>query len=238
VAALGMLALAFVAEHALPIRVIPEKLHPLQPAGRSPIYTKWNSFSRIDVYDAPAAPQEGRPDPGFSIIIDAGAAGTAIPDLGMGARNYLAHAPEYQPAGLAYIGKEHPKVLIIGSGAGREVLEALYFGASSITAVEINPTINDIITNRMQEHWGGLFKQPEVRLVTEDGRSFVRRSKESYDAIIAIQTMSDAALTSGALSLSETYVLTREAFEDYWNHLTPGGALLVLGQQPFDRDAA
>jgi hypothetical protein len=64
-------------------------------------------------------------------------------------------------------------------------------------------------------------------LVTEDGRSFIRRSKEKYDAIISVHTLSFAALSSGALSLSETYVLTREAFEDYWNHLTPGGTLMV-----------
>ena len=231
VAAVGMLALAFVAEQALPIRVISEKRHPLLPVGQSPIYTKWNSFSRIDVYDAPAL-DEARPDPGFlSIIIDAGSAGTGMDDLSMGVRNYLAHTPDYRPAGLAYVGKEHPKVLIIGSGAGREVLEALYYGASSITAVEINPITNDIVTKRMREHWGGLFEQPEVRLVTEDGRSFVRRSKENYDAIISINTMSEAALTSGALTLSETYILTREAFEDYWNHLNPNGTLLVTGYQ-------
>jgi len=226
--ATAMLVLAFVAEQVLPIRVIPEKRHPLQPVGRPPIYTKWNSFSKIDVYDLPAAPERGRPDPGFrSIIIDGGAAGTGMGDLSAGVRNFLAHAPEYRPAGLAYVGKTHPRVLIIGSGAGRDVLEALYFGASSTTAVEINPIVNDIVTNRMRKHWGGLFQQPEVRLVTEEGRSFVRRSKEKYDAIISVHTLSYAALSSGALSLSETYVLTREAFEDYWNHLTPNGTLLV-----------
>lgn len=229
VAAAGMLALAFVAEQVLPIKVVPEKRHPLLPVGQSPIYTKWNSFSRIDVYEAPTL-DEGRPDPGFfSIIIDAGAAGTGMDDLSIGVRNYLAHAPEYHPTGLAYVGKEHPKVLIIGSGAGREVLEGLYYGASSITAVEINPIINEIVTQRMRKHWGGLFDEPEVRLVTEDGRSFVRRSKEQYDAIISFNTMSAAALTSGALTLSESYILTREAFEDYWNHLTPNGALLITG---------
>jgi hypothetical protein len=227
-AAAGMLGLAFVAEQTLPIRVVPEKRHPLQPAGQPPIYTKWNSSSRIDVYDVPAAPEKGRPDPGFlSIIIDGGSAGTGMGDLSMGVRNFLAHAPQYLPAGLAYVGKEHPKVLIIGSGAGREVLEALYFGSSSITAVEINPIINKIVTQRMAEHWGGLFEQPEVRLVTEDGRSFLRRSKEKYNVIISVHTLSYAALTSGALSLSESYILTREAFEDYWNHLTPNGTLLV-----------
>jgi len=229
-AAAGMLALAFHAEQVLPIKVIPEKhLHPLFPAEGSPIYTQWNSFSRIDVYPAPEL-DPTRPDPGFySIIIDAGAAATGMDDLSMGARNYLADTPGYHPAGVAYVGKRHPKVLIIGSGAGREVLEALYYGASSVTAVDINPIINDIVSNRMREHWGGLFEQPEVHLVTEDGRSFVRRSKDKYDAIISVNTFSETALTSGALTFSESYILTREAFADYWNHLTPNGILLVTG---------
>jgi hypothetical protein len=83
----------------------------------------------------------------------------------------------------------------------------------------------------MARHWGGLFGQPEVHLVTEDGRSFVRRSKEKYDAILSLQTMSGPALSSGALTLSGTYVLTLEAFEDYWNHLTPDGVLLISRPQ-------
>jgi spermidine synthase len=100
-------------------------------------------------------------------------------DLSMGVRNFLAREPEYRPTGLAYVGKKHPKVLIIGSGAGKDVLEALYFGASPITAVEINPIINDIVTKRMREHWGGLFEQPEVQLVTEDGRSLSAGQKKN-----------------------------------------------------------
>jgi hypothetical protein len=226
-AAIGMLALAFVANQTMPISVIAEKTHPLKPEGRSPIYTKWNAFSKVDVYATPPMLEHGRPGPGFSIIIDEGAAGTAIPDLSMGVGNFLARPQEFRASGLPYIGKEHPKVLIIGSGAGREVLEALKFGASSVTAVEINPIISDIVTNRMREQWGGLFEQPEVRLVTEDARTFVSRSKEKYDVIISVQTISDAALASGALSLAESYVLTLEAFEEYWSHLTPNGALLV-----------
>jgi predicted membrane-bound spermidine synthase len=230
VAAAGMLSLAFVAERALPITVIPEKLHhPLFPAGQSPIYTKWNAFSKIDVYAAPGL-DENQPDhPAYSIIIDGGTAGTGMTDLSDGVRNYLARTPQYHPAGVAYVGKQHPKVLIIGPGAGREVLEALYYGASSVTAVEINPIITDIVTRRLREHWGALYEQPEVRLVTDDGRNFVRRSKEQYDAIISVNTYSETALTSGALTLSESYILTLEAFEDYWNHLTPSGTLLVTG---------
>jgi len=227
--ALVMLPLAFAAEQLVPIRVIPEKLvNPLIPAGASPIYRKWNSFSRTEVYDGSNLDPQ-RPDPGYySIIIDV-AAGTGMHDLSMGVRNYLAQAQQYHPAGMAYVGKDHPKVLIIGSGAGPEVLEGLYYGASSITAVEINPIVVDIVSHKMREHWGGLFEQPEVRLVTDEGRSFVRRSKEKYDAIISVNTYSSAALASGALTLSETYILTQEAFDDYWDHLTPTGTLLLMG---------
>ncbi len=225
----GMLVLAFYAEHALPIVVNPGKrLHPLFPQQASPIYTKWNSFSKIDVYPAPKL-DPNRPAPGFySIIIDGGTAGTGMVDLSMGVRTYLAN-PNYHPAGVAYAGKSKPRVLIIGSGAGREVLEALYYGASSVTAVEVNPITTDIVTRRFRDHWGGLFEQPEIHLVTDEGRSFVRRSNELYDVIISVDTFSGTALSSGALTLSESYMLTREAFEDYWKHLTPNGVLLVTG---------
>src|SRR5262249_15903694 len=49
--------------------------------------------------------------------------------------------------------------------------------------------------------------------------------------IISVQTMTSAAITSGALTLSETYVLTREAFEDYFDHLTPDGILMITRPQ-------
>ena len=226
-----VLPIALAGDRLIPISISPNKTHPLQPRGVPPVYTEWNSFSKVDVFALPPAPELGRPRAGHSIIVDAGAAGTEVPDLSMGAREYLAHSDDFRASGLAYIGKKQAKVLIIGSGAGREVLEGLNFGASSITAVEINPVINKIVSQTMRQEWGDLFEQPEVHLVTEDGRSFIRRSHEQYDAIISVQTMSDAALLSGALSLSETYLLTREAFDDYYDHLTPDGVLLMTRPQ-------
>ncbi len=126
---------------------------------------------------------------------------------------------------IAYVGKQRPKILIIGAGGGDQVLDALHYGAARITAVEINPIINDVISNRMRDYWGDLYGQPEVEAVTEEGRSFIRRSTEKYDAIISVHTISNAAVASGALSLAENYVLTKEAFEDYLDHLSPDGVL-------------
>jgi MFS family permease len=220
----GLLALAFVADRVLPITVTPNKRRPPQ----EPIYTAWNTFSRIDVYET-QAPASGKIPAGLRrvIIIDGGTASTALRDMRPGVRDYLSRVTDdsYYDSGIAYLGKQNPRVLIIGSGAGLQVLDALHFGASSITAVEINPITNDLVSRRMRDFWGGLFEQPEVLLVTEDGRSFVRRSQQQYDSIISVLTISNAALASGALSLAENYVFTREAFEDYLDHLTPDGVL-------------
>ena len=215
-------ALASFADRALPISVTPNKQKPPRP----PIYTAWNTFSRIDLYEAPPNPQTNAPGT-RRFIFDAGTVATGMQDLRPSVRDYLSrhqNDEEYRSS-IAYVGKQNPRVLIIGSGGGAQVLDALHFGAREITAVEINPIINDVVSRRMSDYWGGLFNQPEVRLVTEEGRSYVRRSREQYDAIISVHTISNAAIASGALSLAENYVLTREAFEDYLDHLTPDGVI-------------
>ncbi|HEY1893778.1 MAG TPA: hypothetical protein VGG52_04445 [Chthoniobacterales bacterium] len=222
VLAIGTFALAFVADRALPISVTQNKRRP--PS--RPIYTAWNTFSRIDVDER--APDAQTHEPGSRrFIFDAGTAATGIVDLRPNVRDYLSRhtdASDYS-SGIAYVGKRQPKILIIGSGGGEQVLDALHFGAREITAVEINPIINDMVTRGMRDYWGGLFNQPEVHLVTEEGRSYVRRSPQRYDAIISVHTISNAAIASGALSLAENYVLTREAFEDYLDHLVPDGII-------------
>ncbi|MBF5040979.1 MULTISPECIES: spermidine synthase [Myxococcaceae] len=212
------------AEALLPVAVTPNKGWP----PRVPILaTGWNTFSRVDLVEAPADPKTGAPSSRI-FIIDSGTASTGIDDLRPDVQRALqAHPPEPDPAAadLAFLGKRGARVLVIGSGAGNEVVQGLRAGASSITAVEINPLITAMQTGPRADFWGGLFDQPQVHLVTDEGRSFVRRSTEHYDAILSHHTISNAAVASGALSLAENYVLTLEAFEDYLDHLAPDGTL-------------
>jgi SAM-dependent methyltransferase len=219
---LAVFTAAFFAERFLPISITPNK----SQAVRLPIYTRWNTFSRIDVYDRPTN-KATNTFASRRFIFDAGTAATGMVDLRPDVRDYLGRHPDDgdYTSGIAYVGKQRPKVLIIGSGGGQQVLDALHFGARDVTAVEINPIINEVVSERMRDYWGNLFNQPEVHLVTEEGRSFVRRSHDQYDAIISVHTISNAAIASGALSLAENYVLTREAFDDYLDHLAPDGVL-------------
>jgi MFS family permease len=221
--AAGFFALAFFAGKVLPISITPNKPSPPQP----PIYTAWNTFSKIDVFETKNPPRSTTGRSARRFIFDAGTAATGMMDLRPNVRETLRQleGKDDFSSNIAYVGKTRPTVLIIGSGGGGQVLDALHYGAEKIVAVEINPIINDVIRNRMRDYWGDLYEQPEVEVVTEEGRSFVRRSKEQYDAIISVHTISNAAIASGALSLAENYVLTREAFEDYLDHLKPDGIL-------------
>jgi hypothetical protein len=219
--ALGAVLLAFLADSVLPLSITPNKRSPKE----TPIFTAWNTFSRIDFYHT--LPNEQRAYDRFVFVFDAGTAFTGIRDLRPDFRAAAAKLtdPLEFESQVAYLGRSQPSVLIIGSWAGQQVLDAVQYGAGAITAIDVNPIINAVITGPLQDRWGGLFAVPEVRLVTAEGRSFVRRSPEQYDAIISVHTISNSAIASGALSLTENYVLTREAFEDYLDHLTPDGVI-------------
>ncbi len=217
---LALLAASFGGEKAIPIHVSANKSR----RSVDSMYSAWNTLSLVQVVELPA---QGKDPAARVMIIDAGTAATGISDLRPDCRRVLAEHPDQveQLSKIAYAGRANPKILIIGSGGGDQVLAGLQAHASSITAIEINSIINDIVANRMNDFWGNLYHQPEVHLITDEGRSFVRRSTDKYDAIISVHTISNAAVASGALSLAESYVLTREAFEDYLDHLNPDGAI-------------
>jgi spermidine synthase len=217
---LALLAGSLRGEKVLPIHVSANKSR----RRINSIYSAWNTLSFVQVVEFPA---QGKDPAARVMIIDSGTAATGISDLRPDCRRVLSEHPEQveQLSTIAYAGKTNPKILIIGSGGGDQVLAGLQAHASSITAIDINSVINNIVANRMNDFWGNLYHQPEVHLITDEGRSFVRRSTDKYDAIISVHTISNAAVASGALSLAESYVLTREAFEDYLDHLNPDGAI-------------
>jgi spermidine synthase len=219
-AALALLIAGFHGDRILPIHV-----GAFKSRGKdTPIYSAWNIMSLVQVFDVPGTAKES---PYRLLLIDAGTAATGIQDLRPDVASVLQKDPRAADdlSQAAYLGRPSARVLIIGPGAGQQVLQAVAVHAASVTAVEINPAITDIVSNRMNDYWGGLFHQPGVNLINDEGRSFVRRSTETYDTIISVHTISNAAVASGAMSLAENYVLTREAFVDYLNHLAPDGTI-------------
>ena len=131
-----------------------------------------------------------------------------------------------QGPGLPYALRPGAKTLIIGPGGGWDVARALASGSRDITGVEINPIIaRTIMQEKFPELSRGIYLRPDVRIVVEDGRSFVRRSDEKYQVLQATLVDTWASTAAGAFALSENNLYTTDAFRDYLTHLTDDGIL-------------
>ncbi len=141
-----------------------------------------------------------------------------------GAVSQLPHNPL---AGLVYALVPHPDVLIIGPAAGEEVLYALSYQPNSITNVEFNPVVCDIMQHEYRSFVGGIYNQANVSLINDEGRSYIRRSSKKFDIIQQINNVPPPSMAVGKLNISETYLLTVEAFHDYLDHLKPNGFVYI-----------
>jgi hypothetical protein len=198
------------------------------------LFSKWNSFSRVAVYDRGHGDWSLSPrftgQRGESLFMDIDSA-ASTPIL-RGTDNHAnASYLKYELTAFVYHLVERPggfTALVIGPGGGRDLVSALVFGAQQVDGVEINPIIaRDVMLGRFFEYSGGIYAHPRVRIHIDDGRSFVRRSTERYDVIQASLVDTWAATAAGAYTLTENSLYTTEAFGEYLDHLTDGGYLAI-----------
>ena len=215
---------------AAPFDVVDTKGH----LGDHILFSKWNSFSRVAVYDRPhgdwsLSPRfTGTRGPSLFMDIDSAASTPILKGSGNPSEaSYL----RYELTALGYHLVERPggfTALVIGPGGGRDLLSALAFGASHVDGVEINPIIaRDVMLGRFQDYSGGVYANPRVSIHIDDGRSFVRRSASQYDVIQASLVDTWAATAAGAYTLTENSLYTKEAFGEYLDHLSDEGVLTI-----------
>ena len=130
-------------------------------------------------------------------------------------------------AALPYALLDAPHVLILGAGAGADVLLAMYNGAGTIDAVELNPQITRLVADTFADFAGHLYDDERITVHTQEARGFVARSKNQYDLIQIALLDSFAASGSGVHALNENYLYTVEAIQEYLNHTAPGGMLAI-----------
>jgi len=237
-AALALLGAAAVAQTsgATPFDLVDTKGH----VGDRVLFSKWNSFSRVAVYDRPHGDWSLSPkfvgSRAASLFMDIdSAASTPILKVtgGIPDASYL----RYELTAIGYHLAERKggfNALVIGPGGGRDLLSALVFGATHVDGVEINPIIaRDVMLDRFRDYSGGIYANPRVTVHVDDGRSFVRRSQSRYDVIQASLVDTWAATAAGAYTLTENSLYTKEAFGEYLDHLTDEG-LLTITRWVFD----
>jgi predicted membrane-bound spermidine synthase len=124
---------------------------------------------------------------------------------------------------------EKNSALIIGPGGGRDILLSLMAGVQEITAVEVNQDLVNIVL-KYSEFNGGIYKDfQKVKIVVGEGRNFVKRQRESYDIIFLSLPVTNTSRSLEGYSLTENFLFTTEAVQDYLNHLTEEGRLIVVG---------
>jgi hypothetical protein len=121
--------------------------------------------------------------------------------------------------------REH--ALILASAGGREVIWALSQGTKKVTAVELDPAVNDLVSTELDQYLGGLFNRPDVELVTAEGRSFVQRTDRTFDVIQMVSAYSITMVSTGAAAGMDSYLVTRESIGDYLDRLTDDGVLMI-----------
>ncbi len=115
-------------------------------------------------------------------------------------------------------------VLIIGAGSGNDVSRALAWGAKHVDAVEIDPVI---LRLGRTYHVDGPYADPRVTAVVDDGRNFLRSTTRKYDLVIYALVDSLVLHSSYSNIRLESFLFTRQAFEDVRRCLKPDGQFVV-----------
>jgi spermidine synthase len=116
------------------------------------------------------------------------------------------------------------RVLILGAGTGSDVSVALHNGVEHVDAVEIDPQIYQI---GRQIHPDRPYDDPRVTVHIDDGRAFLRNSRDRYDLIV-FALPDSLTLTSGFSSLRlESFLLTTDALKSAREHLSDDGLLVM-----------
>ena len=202
----------------------------LDERGSTLEYEKWNSFSRISVFqERIARPYLWGPSPRFPGNIAAPQRLMTIDGL---ARTYLHRFRgdprdvdflRYDVTNLAYV-LPGDRAAVIGVGGGRDMLSAWLFGHRNVTGVEVNPILASMLTtNRKYADYTSLGGLPGVHFVVDEARSWFARTDQSFDFIQMSLIDTWAATGAGAYTLTENGLYTVECWKILLSRLTPRG---------------
>lgn len=196
------------------------------------IDTRWSAFGRTDLVEYTEYPAQ------MEIYIDGTASApmyqfngdlenpdTSVQDL---KTTFTGYFPFY-----FLTEEERDSALIIGPGGGRDVLLALMGGVNDITAVEVNPDLVEMVRDYGQYN-GGIFTDfPSVKIIVDEGRNFLKRQKGQYDIIMLSLPVTQTSRSLEGYSLTENFLFTTESIQDYLDHLTEEGRLMVVTHDDF-----
>ena len=200
----------------------------LQVPGADQMFAAWNAISRIDVISGAST----HVLPGLSYTYKG-----KLPDqLGMAfdgdaLRPVTLVEPEnfqaagYLPEASAFLLHPGGKVLVLDSGSGLGVVQAVAGQAGEIVAVMDNPLVLRAISHTAPEY--DIYSHSAVRTELEPMRVYLAEDSPEFDLILLPLNDPYRPVASGAYSLAEDYNLTVEALTAMLSRLNNSGTLVV-----------
>ena len=192
------------------------------------VETKWSPFGRTDLVGFSNYPDH------MDIYID-GTAGSPmykfngnVDDPGAAINNLKSSFPGFFPF-LQLQEEERNNALIIGPGGGRDILLVLMGGVEKVTAVEINRDLVDMVRTYSWFNGGIYTNFNNVAIIVDEGRSFLRRQEDKYDIIMLSLPVTNSSRSLEGYALTENFIFTTDSINDYLDHLTDEGRLVVVG---------
>jgi spermidine synthase len=175
----------------------------------------WSPYQRIDIVDKPETSTKDLYTNGFYI--------STIHLLGADALHqdplWILHTTPFQSV------QPGDRVLVLGSGGGTaDVREAIYHGAGSITAVEIDPEFIALGTKYDPDR---SYLKPQVTTYVNDARRFLNTSQEKYDFIYMPFLDSQTNASNQSRFRLDSFLYTKEGLHLAYSKLSDRGVFFL-----------
>lgn len=227
----GLLALVFV--------LLPSPLHPSEykslsrtltlPEARVK-YERSSPYGLVHVVSSPAL----RYAPGLSLSFKGTVPSEKVvfnngdwfgPIVGYRSDDSL-HVADYSTFALPYVLDQRRRVLVLQARTGLFAAQALLRGAEHVTVVEPHREVLELLRHEFAQESDSLLFHPAINVHALEPRSFLKADTSRFDLLV-LPTLDAFGGTSGVYALQEQYLLTREAFREMWDRLTPNGVLTI-----------
>jgi SAM-dependent methyltransferase len=151
--------------------------------------------------------------------------------LGLNDGQVKVFAPMNDRYSLPYIFRKPKDVLIVGSGSGTDVCQALNFDADHIDAVDIDPVILEIGKNSNPGH---PYASPKVTAINDDARHYFDICPKKYDLVVFGLLDSQTVMGMGASIRVDNFVYTEQSVRKVLTLLKPDGLVVLTFGAPYE----
>lgn len=182
-----------------------------------PASDRWTPLGRVVAY------KPGRGSPFEALFYDRGGAPVARYRRGGPIPNWRQLGLGAESLGFVFGGTQ--RALIIGGGGGRDILNALSSGVRRVDVIELNQQIINTVDGPLRSFSAAPYTLPGVHSMAGDGRSNLAHSNAKYNVINIGNADTLTANSAEGYVLTENFLYTTQAVNEYLDHLLPGGVL-------------